>query len=55
MFGFIANALSATVKIAVTPLTVVRDVVVGEPFETTETVLGSALEDIEDMFDIEEW
>ncbi len=52
MFGFLGNIVSATVKVAVTPLAVVKDVVDGEPFETTSDVLESAVEDIEDIFDI---
>lgn len=49
MFGFLGNIVSATVKIAILPLAIVKDIVVGEPFETTEAVFDSALEDIEDI------
>lgn len=53
--GFLSNILSATVKTVVSPIAVVKDVVKGEPFETTEEVLGSAVEDldesIEDLLD----
>lgn len=51
MFGFISNMLSATVKAVVTPLAVVKDILVGEPFKTTEDLLESVLDDISDTID----
>lgn len=51
MFGFLGNVLSATVKVAVTPLAVVKDVIDGEPLETTGNVLESAKNDLDDAFD----
>lgn len=54
MFEFLGNLVSATVKIAVTPITVLSDVVNGEPFEKTGDLLNSAIEDIEEIFDDED-
>lgn len=51
IFGFLADLSSAVVKVAVTPLAVVKDVVEGEPFETTGNLLESAIDDISDAFD----
>jgi len=51
MFGFLSNLVSATIKVAVTPLAVVKDVVEGEPLETTGELLESAGEDIADTID----
>lgn len=50
MFGFIENMVKAGVKVVVSPLAVVKDVVDGEPFETTDAVLTSAKEDVEEAF-----
>lgn len=38
MFEFLGNIASATVKVAVTPLAVVKDIIVSEPFEETEDI-----------------
>lgn len=51
MFGFITGLASAAVKVVVSPIAAVKDVVDGEPFETTEKVLSSASDDVEDAFD----
>ncbi len=51
MFGFLLNTVSSVVKVAVSPLAVVKDIVDGEPFETTEALLESAKDDIDDAFD----
>ena len=51
IFGFVENILTAGVKVVVTPLTVVKDIVEGEPLTTTGAVLESAKDDVEDAFD----
>ncbi len=51
LFGFLSNITSATVKTVVTPIAIVKDVVEGEPFETTGDLLSSALDDVGDAFD----
>ncbi len=51
LFGFLANLGSATVKTVVTPLAIVKDVVDGEPFETTGNLLESAGDDVDNAFD----
>ena len=51
LFDFVGNALSGTVKVAITPLAVVKDIVDGEPLETTADNLESAGEDFEEAFD----
>ena len=51
MFGFISNIVYATVKVAVTPLAVVKDIVEAEPFETTSDLLESAVDDVSEAFD----
>ena len=50
-FGFIGNIASAGVKVVLTPVAVVKDVVDGEPLETTQDLLESAHDDVEDAFD----
>ncbi len=50
MFGFITNMVSSVVKVAVTPLAVIKDVVDGEPFDTTSDLLESAVDDVDDAF-----
>lgn len=47
--GFLTNLISATVKTAITPVAVVKDVVnviVGEEPETTKDLLKSAAKDV---------
>lgn len=51
LFGALGNLVSATVKVAVTPLTVTKDILEGEPFETTGDVLDSAADDVGDAID----
>lgn len=51
LFGFLSEGLSATTKIVLTPLAVVKDIVDGEPFETTGSLLESATEDIGNAID----
>lgn len=51
MLGFVLGLASAAVKVAVTPIAVVKDVVDGEPFDTTERVLSSAEDDVHEAFD----
>lgn len=52
--GFLSNIVSGTIKLATTPIAVVKDVVEvitdGEP-ENTKEHLESALEDYEDAVD----
>ena len=47
----LGNLLSAAIKVAVTPLAVVKDVVDGEPLTNTSELLGSALDDVNTMLD----
>lgn len=52
--GFFSNILSATVKVALTPIAVVKDAVnvaTGEEPEETKNLLASAGEDVEDAID----
>jgi hypothetical protein len=52
--GFLSNMLSATVKTVLTPVAVVKDVVniaTGEEVDATKSLLGSAVEDVEEGFD----
>jgi hypothetical protein len=51
MFGFLGSIVSATIKTVVTPLAIVKDVVTGTPFETTEEVIDSIKDDIEEAFE----
>lgn len=51
LFGFIGNIGSSAVKVALTPLAVTKDVLDGEPFDTTGDLLESAGEDLTDAFD----
>lgn len=53
--GFFSNIISATVKVAITPLAVVKDVVnvaVGEEPNSTKKLLESAGKDAEKAFDL---
>lgn len=52
--GFFSNMVSATIKTALTPVAIVKDVVnvaTGEEVESTKKLLESAKEDAEDAFD----
>ncbi len=51
ILGFVTGLASATIKVVVTPLAIVKDVVEGEPLETTSDLLESAKDDIEEAFD----
>lgn len=53
LFGSLINVATATVKVVVTPVAVVKDLVVdGDPeLTTTQDTLESAAEDIEDAVD----
>jgi len=51
--GFLSNIISSTVKVALTPVAVVKDVVnvaTGEDANATKDLLNSAMEDAEDAF-----
>jgi hypothetical protein len=52
--GFFSNIISATIKVALTPLAVVKDavnVVSGEEADATKNLLSSADEDFSDAID----
>jgi hypothetical protein len=52
--GFLTNLVSATVKTALTPITVVKDAVniaTGEDVDATKDLLSSAATDIAEGFD----
>jgi len=52
--GFFSSLISATVKVALTPVAVVKDavnVVTGEEADTTKELLESAGEDVKDSMD----
>ena len=52
--GFLTNILSATVKTALTPIAVAKDVVniaTGEEIESTKSLLESAKNDVEEGFE----
>jgi hypothetical protein len=52
--GFFSNIISATVKTALTPVAVVKDVVnvaTGEEADATKNLVRSAGEDVADAFD----
>ena len=52
--GFFSNIISATVKVALTPIAVVKDavnVVTGEDAEATKELLSSAGKDVEKAMD----
>ena len=54
LFGFIGDIVSATVKIAATPIAVVADVVsvaTGDEATATKNLIKSAGEDMEDAVD----
>ena len=51
MFGFLENIVSAAIKVAMTPLAVVKDIAEGEPFESTGDLLESARDDLSDAID----
>ena len=53
IMGFLSNIISSTVKVALTPVAVVKDVVnvaTGEDANATKDLLNSAMEDAEDAF-----
>ena len=52
--GFLTNVLSATIKTALTPIAVAKDVVniaTGEEVDSTKSLLESAKEDVEEGFE----
>ena len=52
--GFLTSILSATVKTALTPIAVAKDVVniaTGEEIESTKSLLESAKNDVEEGFE----
>lgn len=52
--GFLSNIISATVKTALTPVAVVKDVVnvvTGDEADATKKLLSSAKKDADDAFD----
>ena len=52
--GFFSNIISATVKTALTPVAIVKDVVnvvTGDEADATKKLLSSAKKDAEDAFD----
>jgi hypothetical protein len=52
--GFFSNIISATVKTALTPVAVVKDVVnvvTGDEADATKKLLSSAKKDADDAFD----
>ncbi len=51
LFDFLGNVASSVVKVAVTPLAIVKDVVLAEPFEETNKLLSSAMDDLNDASD----
>jgi hypothetical protein len=54
MFGILTNLVSATVKTALTPVAVVKDVVniaTGEEADATKSLLSSAAADAEEAID----
>ena len=51
LFDFLGNVASSAIKVAVTPLAIVKDVVSLEPFEETDKLLSSAMDDLNDASD----
>jgi hypothetical protein len=52
--GFLTNVLSATIKTALTPIAVAKDVInvaTGEEVESTKSLLESAKDDVEEGFE----
>ena len=52
--GFLTNILSATIKTALTPIAVAKDVVniaTGEEVDSTKSLLESAKDDVEEGFE----
>ncbi len=52
--GFFSNIISATVKVALTPVAIVKDItniVIGEEPDSTKELLKSAGEDVSDAID----
>jgi hypothetical protein len=52
--GFLTNMISATIKTALTPVAIVKDVVniaTGEEADATKNLLSSAAEDVADAAD----
>ena len=52
--GFLTNVLSATIKTALTPIAVAKDVVniaTGEEADSTKSLLESAKDDVEEGFE----
>ena len=51
--GFLSNIISSTVKVALTPVAIVKDVVnvvTGEEADSTKDLIKSAMKDAEDAF-----
>ena len=54
LFNILGSVVSATVKTALTPVAVVKDVyniAVDNEVDATQNLLGSAVEDLEDAWD----
>ena len=51
LFNFVANIASAAVKVVISPVAIVSDIVEGEPFDKTSEILGSAIDDVDEAFD----
>jgi hypothetical protein len=52
--GFLSNIVSATIKTALTPVAVIKDVanvVTGQEADATKKLLESSAEDVKDSFD----
>tara|TARA_R110000851_G_scaffold41665_1_gene104374 strand:- start:2995 stop:3171 length:177 start_codon:yes stop_codon:yes gene_type:complete len=49
--GFLGNLIGGAIKVVITPIAIVKDVVNGTPFETTGDVLDSALNSLDDALD----
>ena len=55
--GFFDNIVSATIKTALTPIAVAKDVVnvvTGEEVDATKSLIESAIRDIEDALEIDD-
>jgi hypothetical protein len=49
--GFLGNLIGGAIKVVITPIAIVKDVVDDTPFETTGDVLGSAGNSLENALD----
>lgn len=52
--GFFGNIISAAVKVALTPVAIIKDagnVVIGNEADSTKKLLNGAANDVEDAFD----